>query len=285
MAERTSSSPSSDNAFATVVDLLLDFMVSKSLVASERTLRNEFQMLLETANNGSSRSSGDQRSGTSAARAQWNKVTTMHNQYTSELERRLELLVPRRTEADDGSGAASIIDRTPKTAACVPTCEDDASSEPSRPLVGAPAARIPALFDLKPVVSAEEERRLRQRRGVGTPQQRVVFHDPPPMPEPMASSLAFISLPLLYNPNVNGLEDQSELHLPVGALVAGRCVREGARARGARARGREGARARGRVRGRARVRARARARGRVRECEGACENARAHARGRERARP
>jgi len=221
MAERTSSSPSSDNAFATVVDLLLDFMVSKSLVASERTLRNEFQMLLETANNGSSRSSGDQRSGTSAARAQWNKVTTMHNQYTSELERRLELLVPRRTEADDGSGAASIIDRTPKTAACV-TCEDDASSEPSRPLVGAPAARIPALFDLKPVVSAEEERRLRQRRGVGTPQQRVVFHDPPPMPEPMASSLAFISLPLLYNPNVNGLEDQSELHLPVGALVAGR---------------------------------------------------------------
>ena len=44
----------------------------------------------------------------------------------------------------------------------------------------------------------------------------------PPYGTLPAEALAHISLPLLYNPHVNGLEDQAELTLPVGAVIAGR---------------------------------------------------------------
>ena len=42
------------------------------------------------------------------------------------------------------------------------------------------------------------------------------------MPEAVETSLAHISLPLLYNPHVNGLEDESDLVLQVGGTLAGR---------------------------------------------------------------
>lgn len=42
------------------------------------------------------------------------------------------------------------------------------------------------------------------------PMQRAVFHDPIPLPGDAKSRLAHISLPLLYDPLVNGLEDEQE---------------------------------------------------------------------------
>ena len=198
-----------EDGLAEVIGLMLDFLVSKSLVASERTLRNELQVLINSAE---SAGGGDK------AVARWRKTVRAHNVYTSELERRLNVDIPLQK---DHSTSPAVVDVTPVHAACSkqPRGDDDAPRLPQRPAVS-DNARV-ALYD-HVQVGPEDESRLRQRRGVGTPQQRVVFHDPAAMPAAIAETLAHISLPLLYNPHVNGLEDQPELLLPVGGLIAGR---------------------------------------------------------------
>ena len=50
----------------------------------------------------------------------------------------------------------------------------------------------------------------------------VVFADGAPRTDAETRSLAHISLPLLYNPHVNGLEEYPELKLTVGTMVAQR---------------------------------------------------------------
>lgn len=51
----------------------------------------------------------------------------------------------------------------------------------------------------------------------------VVFHPPPVMPVvDSASLLARISLPLVYDPNVNGPEDVANLTLDIGSTLIGR---------------------------------------------------------------
>ena len=65
---------------------------------------------------------------------------------------------------------------------------------------------------------------LRKQRGRGTPQSEAVFHEPPVMSEDQANTLAMVQLPVLYNPFMNGLEDERELQLTPGSMIAGRCA-------------------------------------------------------------
>jgi hypothetical protein len=62
----------------------------------------------------------------------------------------------------------------------------------------------------------------RNRRGSGTLQSENVFHEPRPMPEQQKREVVHMDLPLVYNPNINGLEDTRSLHLVAGSIVAGR---------------------------------------------------------------
>ena len=63
---------------------------------------------------------------------------------------------------------------------------------------------------------------LRQRRGIGTPRSNVIFQDPPAMSNEQWNEIHLINLPMLYNPHVNGLEDERELTLVNGSTIAGR---------------------------------------------------------------
>lgn len=89
-----------------------------------------------------------------------------------------------------------------------------------RPNETKPPRARPRLFDYSLVSSTE--RALRKHHGHGTPQTRVVFHDPRTMNEAEAATLAHIALPVLYNPLVNGLEDANELAVSVGTILIGR---------------------------------------------------------------
>ena len=90
-----STSPDEDG-LVEILGLMLDFLASKSLVAAERTLRNELQILQN-----SSDSAGKQ-----SAALQWKKTVQAHNVYTSKLERRLGIEVPLgpAVRADGGAG-------------------------------------------------------------------------------------------------------------------------------------------------------------------------------------
>ena len=201
-------SGSAEDNLAEVVGLMLDFLVSKSLVASERTLRNELQLLISSA----------ESAGSGQAAARWKRTVRAQNVYTSELERRLRMEVPL---SSDGRSSPAVVDVTPTMAVTSKQDEEVGARLPHQSTSTNDTSTRVQLFEMQPV-APEEEGRLRQRRGTGTPQQRVVFHDPVEMPTEQAETLAHISLPLLFNPHVNGLEDQAELTLPVGAVIAGR---------------------------------------------------------------
>ena len=48
------------------------------------------------------------------------------------------------------------------------------------------------------------------------------FHDPTPIPAAAAKQLGMISLPLVYNPLRNALEEVSELSIEIDAIIVGR---------------------------------------------------------------
>lgn len=60
---------------------------------------------------------------------------------------------------------------------------------------------------------------LRLRRGCGTAKDVVIFHDPPAGKE---DALVGMSLPMLFNPRINGLENTLDLTLATGAVIAAR---------------------------------------------------------------
>ena len=74
-----------DDGLMAISSLMLDFLASKSLVASERALRRELHLLLH-----SKESSRDPK-------AAWKKIVCDHNVYTSELEKQLNITVPLTT--------------------------------------------------------------------------------------------------------------------------------------------------------------------------------------------
>ena len=62
----------------------------------------------------------------------------------------------------------------------------------------------------------------RAHRGRRTAQDEVVFHEPPAMSSAQENSLIHMNLLLIYNPNVNGLEEVSDLPTTAGTVIAGR---------------------------------------------------------------
>jgi serine/threonine protein kinase len=78
------------------------------------------------------------------------------------------------------------------------------------------------LIEMRRVADEADAQELRRQRGKGSSQARVVFHDGEDLDEEARRSLAHISLPLLYNPLLNGLEDSSELSLATGTVIAQR---------------------------------------------------------------
>jgi hypothetical protein len=109
--------------------------------------------------------------------------------------------------------------------ACLSTASDEAAHSSERLRSSTQSSmetpRLPPLYDLVPLLG-EEGMRTRLRRGEGTPQQRAVFHEPEAMNDDEPDALAHLSLAMIYNPNLNGLEDQPDLSLRVGSLIAGR---------------------------------------------------------------
>jgi hypothetical protein len=59
-------------------------------------------------------------------------------------------------------------------------------------------------------------------RAKHTTEGKVVFHDPPLMSQAEETELAYINLPMIYNPRLNGLEDMPNLRTGVGTVIAGR---------------------------------------------------------------
>lgn len=156
------------------------------------------------------------------------------NLWTSKLETVLGAEVPR---APDEPKAAEIRDLTPVEAtammgssldpnegelaagACASALAEQpaskgASGSDKRP----PRLRLFEIFACKP----EESEKLRRQRGQTQGPTRVIFRDGRHMSAEEANDLAHVSLPLLYNPSVNGLEDSSELPLAVGVVIAQR---------------------------------------------------------------
>ena len=199
-----------DDGLMAISSLMLDFLASKSLVDSERALRNELQLLLH-----SKESSRDPP-------AAWKKIVCDYNVYTSELEKRLNITVPLTTRIED----SPVIDHTPMLAASTSPLEDEdiyANTRlPANTAAGTPrVARVSMYTHSR--VSTEQEQMLRSQRGLGKPQEHAVFHDSLERGlYEAADACAHISLPLLYNPNFNGLEAYSETKFRVGDFIARR---------------------------------------------------------------
>ena len=196
---------SSTEQLDTCTAAVLEFLQSKCLFAAERALRTELE--LETS------------------RGAANMLT--RNLWTSKLETVLGAEVPR---PPDEPKAAEIRDLTPIEASAMGSSLDPnegelaagacasalaeqpaskgASGSDKRP----PRLRLFEIFACKP----EESEKLRCQRGQTQGPTRVIFRDGMHMSAEEANDLAHVSLPLLYNPSVNGLEDSSETPLAVG---------------------------------------------------------------------
>ena len=127
----------------------------------------------------------------------------------------------RRADAPQG-GAAH---HTPSRGSPTPldATEDNIGAgncAPQSKLLQQRQKRRPKLIELRPDPKRENEETYRKRRNRDH-MNRVVFHDPPPMPD-KARKLAHIALPVLYNPHINGLEDNAELPLEVGQVIVER---------------------------------------------------------------
>ena len=196
-----SGAPAPRAALDTVASLICEFLESKSLVAAERSLRNEMGLAREIMENDKD-------------------AFGARNLFVSELERLLGVEMGAAENA-----AAQIAESTPKLTTIQAAPDEGAVDISTDRTSGGtmqsstPKPRAP-LFEL--VLAPNKDRNLRKRHGQGGPQQRAVFHDPPSMAEKEKDSLAHLSLPLLYNPQVNGLEEARDLDVGVGTVFIGR---------------------------------------------------------------
>ena len=194
---------------AAVTDLILGYLESKSLFEAQRALRVELALLQEAT----------------IAKGDLVPATNLH---LSELERRLGMddQLPREHLAQSSTPIAEC---TPSS--CMPKLSEnmDPMSEGKKwpddnraPAQPAPQGGMPS-YTFHRHESVHDEKRLRDRVGcISMGSGGVVFHDPPVMPREDAACLANLSLSVVYNPNVNGLEDASELTLDVGTVVIDR---------------------------------------------------------------
>lgn len=215
------------SALQSITTMVLQFLESKSFFAAERALRAELTLLLE-----------------SEATAPGRKITEQ-NLYTSELEKRLgqPIKLPGLGPAPSISdhtptlpgdnvvpGSAAIQkqqqqepphDRVPLIDSASAASGDEGGSGSGVAGSGSMRQRL-RMYSYHLYSTQKDENTLRKRFGQGSPQQRVLFHDPPSMPLPHATDLAYVSIPVVYNPRVNGLEDDSELLVEVRAQTTAR---------------------------------------------------------------
>ena len=192
-----------------VTDLILDYLKSKSLFETQSALQVELALLQEATI-----AKGDLMPST--------------NLYVSELERRLGTdPLPTGVQSSQSptpianntltSVMAKVPEQLDATSADEERCDDNGAPEPP-----APQKRI-RLYTFHKFASSHDEGMLRDRFDCSsTDSGGVVCHDRPVMPREDAASLAHLSLPVVYNPNVSSREDDSELTLEVGSVVIGR---------------------------------------------------------------
>ena len=200
-----------------VTSLVLQFLESKAFFGAERALRTELALALEACERDPS-------------------ALQKHSLFASELEQLLGIDGPTNVEA-----ASPIRDFTPPLHQMNQTAAERADAEGASEANNGPEAlsrsaaaaaaggtsdgstrQRARLYELSLFSASNDERVLRKHYGRGNPQSRVVFHDPPAMSDAEAANLAHVSLPILYNPHVNGLEDARELPVAVGTLLIGR---------------------------------------------------------------
>ena len=207
----SSAGSSGSEQLETVTQAIIEFLQSKCLFAAERALRTELE--LETSQGSS------------------NQLT--RNLWTSKLEVLLGAEAPRKP---DEAPVGEIRDLTPVEAvastldpneselaagACASALAEQASSKGRNGVEKKPRLH---LFDIV-ACNPEDSQTLRRQRGQTHGPTRVIFRDGRQMSSEQENDLAHVSLPLLYNPHVNGLEDSSELPLSVGVVIAQRCGR------------------------------------------------------------
>jgi len=191
-----------------LAQMVVEFLESKSFFCAERALRAELALLLEKE----SKTPG--------------KVKEQ-NLYTSELEKRLNI----RLDLPRNAAVPTISNHTPPEPSrhrapslphdAEPTSRGAATTPPQEGGPGMVRQRL-RLYTYHLYGTQKDESTLRKRHGTGTPQQRVLFHDRPEMPSAHKADLAFLSLPIVYNPHVNGLEDDAELQIDVNTVIIGR---------------------------------------------------------------
>ena len=176
---------------------VLEFLSSKSFGDTESALRKELQELLA-------------------------KGLTLAdlNQFTSELERDLQLPIslpkeislPDESTSDEHRARGLLALNTSQGPSAECTAEQVASLD-----------RVDALllFKAVPYVGPLASE-LRKKRGLGTAREHVTFHELEAMPADEETAIVRLNLPMVFNPNLNGLEDERELHLHGGDIVAGR---------------------------------------------------------------
>jgi len=194
----------------TCVRVVLDFLQSKCFTATEKALRTELELLLQ-----SKQSQGDM-----------DKLLLDRNLYTSDLEKLLNLQMPKR----DDDKSRDLADATP-VSSLASTLDPSEANLAAGSCAQAVEARQQAnpksmhrkklrLYELRAVTDEDAYRMRKQRAKFAN--SKVVFHDGAELTPEKAQDLAHISLPLIYNPHLNGLEDSSELPLKLGMVIAQR---------------------------------------------------------------
>jgi hypothetical protein len=136
------------------------------------------------------------------------------NQYTSELEKLLDVTTrPHIFAAKD----------TPPIASADVSSTINAWLRPPGSTTSDVTQEKEALVVFQRTkMGAADGHEFRNRRGLNTIREVTIFHEPHPMPEHKKREVVHMALPLMYNPNRNGLEDSSSLQLVAGSVVAGR---------------------------------------------------------------
>ena len=180
--------------------VVFDFLQSKGLFAAERALRTELEVNFQRE-------------------ASYRRLLS-RNLWNSQIEKMLNVKLPRTSETSGPDGTSdspemgSLLSRlgaigsTPSGG--TPTNWHHTASVPHDP--GASSRSTPSrrlgvrLHSLNPTMSAEEGAALRRQRSRSAQQSCVVFREGLPMSEKEAHSIEMLPLPLLYNPNIRGLE-------------------------------------------------------------------------------
>ena len=199
-------------------NVICDFLQSKCLVAAERALRTELELLYHRS-------------------ADSDGSLMRRNLWHSRLEKMLDARVPRSSDADtDGSESPQMgmllsqigALTTPSAGGDTPThwgscCKQTEDLDAGGSSRSTPSRRLGVrLHQLHPSTSEEEATALRRQRNRSAQQSCVVFREGKPMTDEQAGRMETLLLPLLYNPFIRGLEDSPELIIDEGTLLAGR---------------------------------------------------------------